>query len=99
MGSATVRISATAHNALRAIAAQNGESMQAVLDKAIEDFRRRHLLEQTNAAYAALRNNPQEWTALHEERSIWDVTLADGLPSGDSVSESGALAKADSERA
>ena len=38
--STTVRISEQTHHRLRELAAQSGESMQAVLDKALEQYRR-----------------------------------------------------------
>ena len=44
-----------------------------------EAYRRRRMLEQTNAAYAALRADPQRWAEELEERAAWDATLADGM--------------------
>jgi predicted transcriptional regulator len=79
MPSATVRISEAAHEALREISARTGESMQTILDRAIEEYRRRRFLEEANAAYAALREKPDEWKEEVEEREVWDRTLSDGL--------------------
>lgn len=79
MQSATVRISSTSHNILKELAARSGESMQVILDQAIEQYRRQVFLQQANQAYAALRNNPEAWQAELEERVAWDVTLSDGL--------------------
>ncbi len=53
--------------------------MQAVLEKAIEHYRRQRFLDATNAAFAALRNDPERWREELEEREAWDATLADGL--------------------
>jgi hypothetical protein len=53
--------------------------MQEILEQAVEQYRRQRLLAATNAAYAALRADPEAWQALKEERAAWDVTLADGL--------------------
>jgi hypothetical protein len=53
--------------------------MQTVLEQAIEELRRRRFLEETNVAYAALRQNDEEWQSLQEEQSAWDATLLDGL--------------------
>jgi hypothetical protein len=79
LASATVRISQSARDTLRDLAAKSGESMQTVLEQAIEELRRRRFLEETNAAYAALRQNDEDWESLHEERAAWDATLLDGL--------------------
>jgi len=77
MQSATVRISTTSHNLLKELAARSGESMQVILDRAIEQYRRQAFLQEANQAYAALRNNSEAWQAELEEREAWDVTLSD----------------------
>lgn len=53
--------------------------MQAVLEAALEHYRRQQLLAATNAAYAALRADPAQWAELERERAAWDQTIADGL--------------------
>ena len=79
MSSLTVRITETSHKMLQELAEQSGESMQAVLDKALEQYRRQRFLEAANADYAALRRNPEAWKGELEERKLWDQTLNDGL--------------------
>jgi hypothetical protein len=37
------------------------------------------LLDQTNAAFAALQSNESAWQDELAERQDWDATLADGL--------------------
>jgi hypothetical protein len=49
------------------------------LVEAIEELRRQRMFELSNAAYAAMRANDDEWQAELRERKLWDVTLADGL--------------------
>ena len=53
--------------------------MQEVLDEAIEQQRRRFLLERTNAAYAKLRENKKAWQAWQAELRQLDATLSDGI--------------------
>ena len=53
--------------------------MQAVLERAIESYRRQRLLEEANAAYARLRSSPSAWSQEQKERRMWESTLADGL--------------------
>ena len=60
------------------LAERTGESMQAVLAKAIEDYRRKTFLESANTAFAALRSDPQAWQHEQEERAAWEVTVGDG---------------------
>ncbi|MGI2902332.1 hypothetical protein [Tolypothrix sp. VBCCA 56010] len=40
MQSSTIRISSTSHNILKELAARSGESMQAILDQAIEQYQK-----------------------------------------------------------
>jgi arsenate reductase-like glutaredoxin family protein len=75
----TTRISEPTREALRKLAEQSGESMQALLEKAVEMYRRQRFLDESNRAFAALRANPATWKTEQAEREAWDVTLADGL--------------------
>jgi hypothetical protein len=80
MGHAMVRINERTRETLREIARSQEESMQSVLEKAIEEYRRKRFIEDLNASYAELRNDPEAWKAVEDERVLWDGTLADGLP-------------------
>ena len=53
--------------------------MQAVLDKAIERYRRERFLQSANADFAALKTHPNAWREELRERELWEPTLADGL--------------------
>jgi hypothetical protein len=75
----TTRISENAHHILQVLSAQTGQSHQAVLDAALEAYRRQRFVEEANAAYAALRADPAAWAEELEERALWDTTLMDGL--------------------
>lgn len=79
MPGTTVRVSERTHHLLRDLAARTGEPMQAIIERAIEDYRRRRFFEEVNAAYAAERRDPVAWAAEEEDRALWEVTLADGL--------------------
>lgn len=79
MPSLNVRISETAHQMLKQLADREGRSMQSILDKAVEEYRRKTFLEKANAAFAALRSDPQRWKEEREERELWDATSSDGL--------------------
>ncbi len=64
---------------LRRIAKQSRESMQDSLAKAIELYRRQIFLQETNAAFDALRKDPKAWQEELKERKEWDSTLIDGI--------------------
>lgn len=53
--------------------------MQAVIENALELYRRQRFLEETNRAFEALRADTEAWRAEEEERGAWDTALSDGL--------------------
>ncbi len=75
----TVRVTQEPREGLQRLARESNEPMQSVLSKAVEEYKRRWILEQTNRAYAALRGKPEQWAKEEEERRAWEQTLADGL--------------------
>jgi hypothetical protein len=89
MSTLTVRISSTSRNTLRKLAAKEGATMQAILDKAVESYRRQLFLEEVNKAYAALRQDQGTWAQIEKEREAWDTTLEDGLESPEASTRTG----------
>jgi predicted transcriptional regulator len=77
MPSATVRISKGTRDTLRDLAVKSEESMQTIIDRAVEGYRRQSFIEQANKAYSALRDNPEAWETELQERGEWEATLAD----------------------
>jgi mRNA-degrading endonuclease RelE of RelBE toxin-antitoxin system len=76
---ATIRISSTAHRSLAQMAEETNSSLQETLDRAVENERRRLLLERTNRAYSKLRENKKAWKAWRAELRQLDATLSDGV--------------------
>lgn len=81
--SGLVRISIKAKETLETLAKKSGEPMLAVMDRAIEEYRRRVFLEETNRAYAKLRADEKASKEFDRELSEWDATLMDGLDAGE----------------
>ena len=79
MATTTIRVSLHVRDVLQELAETSGSSMQAVLEEAIEQYRRQLLLEATNAAYAALRAAPAAWARLEQERQAWEPIRATGV--------------------
>lgn len=77
MPSTTVPISQPTRDLLRRCADETGQSMQAILEHAVEAYRRRLVLERTNAAFAALREQPEAWQVEQADREVWEATLTD----------------------
>ena len=79
VSSVTVRVSNHSRESLRRLASQAGISLQAVLERAIQEYETRQFLEAANRSYAALRKKPKAWEQELRERRAWDATLSDGL--------------------
>lgn len=75
---ANVRVSESAHQILRSLSETGGTSMQAIIDDALEAYRRNKFMTDMNAAFQALKDNPAAWSAEQEERGLWEQTLMDG---------------------
>jgi hypothetical protein len=79
MPGATVKVDAETYAKLKATVAETGESMIAILAKAVETYRRSTFLEGLNADFTALRKDRRAWAEEQAERKAWDATLADDL--------------------
>ncbi len=66
-----LRISEAAHRNLREISRIEHRPMQAVLDSAVEAYRRKLFLEGLNEDFATLRANPEEWREEEKERAAF----------------------------
>jgi len=53
--------------------------MQAVLEEAIEHYRRQRFVDEVNTAYARVREDEVAWGEIVEERETWEGTVGDGL--------------------
>lgn len=74
-----VRVSSQSYKLLKSLAQDFGQSMQSVIDEALEDLRRRKMLEATNEAFLTLKNNKKVWKEELRERELWENTLSDGV--------------------
>lgn len=79
MAGTQIRISSTTHEMLRHLSVEVGESMQTIVEKAVEQYQRRRFLEGLNQDFKALKEDPQAWQEEMEERAAWDKTLLDGV--------------------
>ena len=70
----TVRMREETRAALREMEKLTGERPQELLARAVEELRRKIILDATNAAYARLGGG-----ANLPEIKVWEGTLADGL--------------------
>ena len=71
---ANVRVSENLHQILRRLATIQGKSMQMILEQAVEEYRRKMFMAEMNAAFQALKDNPEAWQAEQDERKLWEQT-------------------------
>jgi predicted transcriptional regulator len=71
MASIPVRLSEEAHQILQGIAEQTGESLQKILSRAVEEYRRKLFLEEANAAFERLLRDKKLWKQEQRERADW----------------------------
>lgn len=89
MSTPTVRISEAAQRILSELAEQTGLPEAELLEKALDDYRRRVFFEGLAADFAALKADPEAWAEELAERKLWDATLMDGLDPDERWSEDG----------
>jgi len=83
MSTALVRVSEAAWQTLKRLSERCGTTMQEIVDRAVEEYRRKLFLEEANRAYAVLRSDPRAWREELEERRVWEAALADGVGEGE----------------
>lgn len=79
MNTTTIRVSTDTHSLLQELSRVSGVSMQIIVERALEQYRRQQVLDAANAAYAALHAQPSAWAEWEQEQAEWEQTLADGL--------------------
>jgi hypothetical protein len=89
MSASTLPISEASQKLLSDLAAQTGQSVQQVLDHALEDYRRKVFFKGLAADFAALKADPEAWADELAERDLWDTTSADGLDPDERWTEDG----------
>jgi hypothetical protein len=74
---------------LKELVEQAGKGEQEVLERALDDYRRKVFYEGLAADYAELKADPQAWEEELAERKLWETTLMDGLDPSERWSEDG----------
>lgn len=75
--STTIRVPKPAASGLQSLAQARGVSVGAIVQELYQEYLDRRMLEETNRAYAALRADPEAWTAEETLRAELENTLMD----------------------
>lgn len=81
--STTIRVSETAHSLAKELAKRSKTSMNAVIELALQEHRRRLFWAQARRELEQLRSDPSAWQAEQEEVAVWDASIGDGLDTAD----------------
>ena len=75
----TIRLRPTAYRSLKQIARTTHQSLEKVLERAIDNLERRLYLDGLSQDYSTLNSDPKASAEFRRELERWDVTNTDGL--------------------
>jgi hypothetical protein len=75
---AQTRILDSDHTLLQELAASTGKQHQEIIHEALEAYHRDRMLDEINAAFAAVKRDGTAWREEQAERLAWDGAAADG---------------------
>lgn len=75
----TIRVPARTYDRLKGLARAEGKPMSVVLDEAVDRYEADRFFRDMDAAYRALRADPDAWQQELAERVLLAGTLMDGL--------------------
>ncbi|MGI8909106.1 MAG: hypothetical protein ACR2JR_00920 [Rubrobacteraceae bacterium] len=75
--STTIRVEDATKRRVKALAEATGMRMQAVVEGAVAEYERKLFWERTNARYAELREDQEEWARISAERDGESGALRD----------------------
>jgi len=81
--STTMRMQKQTHERVRALAREEHVSMQEIVDRAIDLYRRQQLLAAANACYATMRADPVASAAFDAEHRLFEGAIVAGLGDDD----------------
>ncbi len=77
--STTIRIDAVTLELLKQLEEQTGDSKRNILKQALNKFQRDKIIDDLNAYYEKLREDPELWKEELSEREILESASHDGL--------------------
>ena len=75
--STTIRVNESTRDRLSALATASNQPMTMVVDEALEALERQRFFESFNDGYRRLRDDPETWAAIEDERDVEAASLAD----------------------
>ncbi len=79
----TIRISKETYNTVKSIAQQQNQKIQAVVEQAVKDLKKKRFFDNLNSDYIKLKADSPGWAEEKAEREEWGAVLKDGLENVD----------------
>jgi len=74
-----VRVDRDTYDRLVEVSREANIPLTRLIARALDVYDRVTMAEESNAAYARLREDPEAWADWQSELAVWDTTLLDGL--------------------
>ncbi|HXT35748.1 MAG TPA: toxin-antitoxin system protein [Chloroflexota bacterium] len=75
----SVRVDRDTYDRLVEVSREANIPLTRLIARALDVYDRVTMAEESNAAYARLREDPEAWADWQSELAVWDTTLLDGL--------------------
>jgi len=74
-----LRINEHIYSILEQLEQEMGSSKQTILQDILIEYMKNRVINQINAAYFDLRQDPEKWQEELDERALWENSSSDGL--------------------
>ena len=74
-----VQVDRATYDRLVELAQEQDLAIARVIARAVDTYDRVSMAEESNAAYARLRSDPDAWADWQHELGLWEATLMDGV--------------------
>lgn len=78
-GRQSVKVDRVTYDRLAELAREQHIPMAKVIGRAVDTYDRVSMADESNAAYARLRLNPEAWAAWQSDLDLWETASMDGL--------------------
>ena len=89
MTTSSIDITDSTRDLLQAMSRQTGRTIPEILEKAVEEYRRKIFFEGLDQDYTVLKADPEAWAQELEERKLFENTLMDGLDADERWADNG----------
>ena len=75
----TIRVTKQLYQTVKLLAKQENENIQRLLERAVNEYKRKKFFEEMDSAFQRLEADGSAWQEELKEREAWERTLKDDL--------------------